>query len=244
MGCSRRSKGGASVSDEAEIDGALMATPASRRAVIAGGLMAAGAAGAYLAVPQTQGNVKPPHLNDTVPQTFSGWTADMSVTPLLPDEALQATIRKIYDETFSRTYRDAQGRGVMLVIAYGSRQTESLQAHQPEVCYAAQGFHIEKRGEQQVMPGIAAERDYATLGNRSEPILYWLCVGGQIVRFGMKMRLYQLKLGLKGIVPEGFLVRASLIGPDEPGSYELLAKFMAEMLGALPPELRQRIGGV
>lgn len=230
-------------------DGAdtLMATAASRRSVIVAGLMAAAGAAAYLAVPRPQGGVKPPHLAEAVPMAFAGWSADQSVTPLLPDEALQATIRQIYDETFSRTYRDADGRAVMLVIAYGARQTESLQAHQPEVCYAAQGFHIEKRGEM-TLPGrharLVVNRDYATLGPRSEPILYFLGVGGEVANFGMKLRLRQIELGLRGIVPEGFLVRASLIGPDEPASYDALARFMASLLDAVPAETGARMAGV
>ena len=220
---------------------------ASRRAMIAGGLMALAAGGAWLAVPRSKGGVQEPHLVDTVPNTFGGWTADNSVSPILPDEALQTTIRQIYDETFSRTYRDAQGRAVMLVIAYGARQTEGLQAHQPEVCYAAQGFHVEREGQTSLggkYASVTPAKVYATQGARTEPILYWLCVGGEIANFGMKLRWRQIKLGVEGIVAEGFLVRASLIGPDEPGSYDTLAAFMSQLLDALPAEMRGRLAGV
>ncbi len=219
----------------------------TRRAIVAGGLMAVGSAAAYLAVPRPAGGVQPPDLAGNVPLRFAGWSADTSVTPLLPDDALQATINQIYDETLARTYRDADGGAVMLVIAYGSRQTESLQAHQPEVCYAAQGFQVARRGSA-ALPGryapITAERLYATQGPRTEPILYWLSSSGEVTNFGSALRWRQIQLGLKGVVPEGFLVRASLIGPDEGKSYETLARFLSAMLDSLPAETRRRVAGI
>ena len=219
----------------------------SRRAVVAGGLMAIGAGGAWLAVPRQGESLAKPDLAKVVPGSFSGWTADTSVTPLLPDEELQATIHQIYDETLARTYRDADGRAAMLVIAYGARQTESLQAHQPEVCYAAQGFRVEERESGTLSgryAGIATRHVYATMGPRTEPIVYWLAVGGAVANFGMKLRWQQIKMGFRGIVPEGYLVRASLIGPDEPNSYAILSAFLASMLDSLPAEARLRMAGV
>ena len=219
----------------------------TRRAVVAAGMMGLAAGAAYVAVPKPSASNRPPELETAIPSSFAGWTADNTVTPLLPDEGRQALISQLYDETLARTYRDAQGRAVMLVIAYGSRQTESLQAHDPAVCYAAQGFHVSTGGTRQLAgryAPISVGRVYATLGARTEPILYWLSVSGEIANFGTALRWRQIKLGLAGIVPEGFLVRASLIGPDEDGSYDVLAGFMAAMLDALPADVRRRMAGV
>lgn len=224
-----------------------MSDAPTRRAVIAGGLMGLTAGAAYLAVPKPSAENSEPQLDATIPKSFAGWNADDTVTPLLPDAERQATLEQIYDETLARTYRGPEGQAVMLVIAYGSRQSESLQAHDPVVCYAAQGFQAAEKGTQPLpapFTGVTGKRVYATLGGRTEPILYWLAVSGEIASFGTKLRIQQIKLGLRGIVPEGFLVRASLIGADEDSSYVELGQFMAAMLAALPGPLRRRMAGV
>lgn len=208
-------------------------------------VIAAGAA--YAMTPRALAAGEAPGLAVVVPKSFAGWRLDERVSPIVPDQAMQETVDRIYDETLARTYFDRGGRSVMLVIAYGSQQDDRLRAHQPEVCYSAQGFNVRPR-QPGVVQGsfgeIPTSRMAAVQNARTEPVVYWLTVGGMVTNFGLKQKLQQMALGLRGKVPEGFLVRASLIGPDSPQSYDILEQFLGQLLTALPPHIRQRLAGV
>ena len=186
-------------------------------------------------------------LQEVVPRAFAGWREDTGLQPVLPSPDLLRTIHKIYDDTLTRTYRDGSGNRVMLVIAFGQRQSDLLQAHQPEVCYFAQGFIVETRGTTLVRSAfgrVPGKRLYAVKGLRTEPVLYWLAVGGKITDFGWQQKLAQLRFGVRGKVPFGYVVRASLIGPDKPASYSILNRFLGSLLDAVPPRLRHRMAGL
>lgn len=208
-------------------------------------LLAAGAA--YAMTPRSIPAGNAPGLAMIVPKAFAGWRLDERVSPLLPDEQTQATIDRFYDETLARTYFDGQGRSIMLVIAYGARQDDRLRAHQPEICYSAQGFEVRTlspglvRGPFGMVP---TERMFAVQDGRTEAVVYWLTIGGTVTRFGMQQKLQQIMLGLRGKIPEGFLVRASLIGPDDPAAYAALEQFLGQLLSAIPSQARQKLAGV
>lgn len=218
----------------------------TRRAAIAGGLMGLAALSAAAMTPPETNSAELPRLDQTVPQSFGGWTLLPETTPLLPDEDTQATIRQIYDETLARTYVNDAGERVMLVIAYGARQTDSLRAHQPEVCYTAQGFSV-TAGQTALLSKAApipVTRLFATLGARAEPISYWMAVDSQVTGFSLKLKWQQIKAGFERRVPEGFLVRASLIGPNDDASYATLNRFLVALLQAVPRDIRHRLSGL
>lgn len=220
----------------------------SRRGFLVSGLMVGAAGTTYLVTPRASAAVSAPNLELIIPKSFSGWVSVESQAPVLPDPNLQRTVNQIYDETLARTYVEPRtGRAVMLVIAYGAKQTDSLQAHQPEVCYGAQGFVVERSGDAAISGAfgtLPAKLVYAFQGARTEPIVYWLAVGERITNFGLRQKFRQLQDGIRGKIPEGFLVRASLIGPDEPESYSVLEEFLSGLVSSLPPSSRRRIAGV
>jgi len=181
-----------------------------------------------------------------IPAQFSGWRVDDSVTPLIANPQQQAVIGKIYAQTLSRTYVNGRGERVMLTIAYGTSQSDDLQVHRPEVCYSAQGFHVGEpvRG---VLPTAAMDipvtRLVAVNGLRNEPITYWTTVGDKVVKDNWDSKKQQLKLGFRGIVPDGLLFRVSTVSGDEPSSFKLQDEFVNALLGTLKPEERQRLIG-
>lgn len=186
-------------------------------------------------------------LETLIPKNFGDWKLDTTIAPLIANPEQQALLNKIYAQTLSRTYVNAQGDRVMLSIAYGGNQSDNLAVHKPEVCYPGQGFHILKNpaiGTFSTGTGeIPVKRLVAGLGPRVEPITYWTTVGDAVEVSGIKWKLQQLKFGLTGRIPDGLLFRVSSIQADEDRAYGVQDDFTREMLQAMSPEGRKRIIG-
>ena len=102
------------------------------------------AAAAFQPQSHTHGTVESLELHALIPERFAGWQALPKAEPLIVDPRVSAQVEATYAETIERVYRHADGKMVMLSMAYGERQLDdSLQAHRPEYCYRAQGFTIE-----------------------------------------------------------------------------------------------------
>lgn len=186
-------------------------------------------------------------LETLIPKQFGEWKIDETIVPLIANPEQQALINKIYNQTLTRTYVNPNGDRIMLSIAYGGDQTDSLALHRPETCYPAQGFQILKSptissfstGE----GSIPVKRLVATQGRRVEPITYWTTVGDTVAVNGLKWKLQQLKYGLTGKIPDGLLFRISSIQGDDAKAYQIQDTFARDLLKALPPSGRQRIIG-
>lgn len=186
------------------------------------------------------------NLESLVPKDFGRWKLDTSVVQVAPAPDLQAKLNKIYNQTLSRTYVNTAGERIMLSIAYGGDQSDSLQLHRPEVCYAAQGFHIlrEAKGALDTAFGaLPVKRIEAQQGPRHEPITYWVTVGDKAIHTGFKQKLAQLGYGVTGRVPDGMLVRVSTIDRDSARAYAVQATFVQDLVGALSEESRTRLIG-
>jgi EpsI family protein len=186
------------------------------------------------------------NLEVMIPKQFGDWHIDDRIVPLLPAPDVQAKLDKIYNQTLARTYVNKQGQRVMLSVAYGGDQSDAMQVHLPEVCYAAQGFQIKNASEDRLSVDggeIPVRRVIASLGSRIEPITYWITVGDQIVNSGSRRKLAQLRFGLAGSVPDGMLVRASSIGRDANDAYQMQEQFLRAMLSSMQPGDRTRLAG-
>lgn len=182
-------------------------------------LMAAGSVGAWIVTPtkRVADNAAPVKLDRIVPASFGEWRVDENVVPVQVDPTLQAQIDKIYADTLSRTYVNAQGERVMLVIAYGSEQSDSMGVHKPDVCYPAQGFEIVKNRDAVLDTGfgsVPVKQLVARQPSRYEPITYWVRVGDAVDGSGLQRKLTQLKYGMAGQIPDGMLFRVSSLGAD------------------------------
>ncbi len=218
------------------------------RALVACLVMVAAAAAAYAWRPtQFMADIGPKlQLNAMFPQHFGDWRIDESVPVILPSPDVQAKLDAIYNQVLSRTYVRPDGQRVMLSVAYGGDQSDGTRAHRPEVCYPAQGFQLLSNQDGTVSlddKAIPARKMVAKLGGRIEPIIYWVVVGETIALSGTGQKLAQLRYGVKGIVPDGMLVRVSTIDADAGRSFAVQQEFIRDLYHAVPAGVRGRVFG-
>lgn len=214
------------------------------------GLLMFAAAGMALGLKPTQkiADTGPKvNLETLIPKAFGDWKIDETIIPLMANPQQEALINKIYNQTLTRTYVNSQNERVMLSIAYGGDQSESMAVHKPEICYPAQGFQLLKNPTfSNFSTGegvIPVKRLVAAQGARIEPITYWTTVGDAVEVSGLKWKLQQLKYGLTGKIPDGLLFRVSSIQADDTAAYKIQDNFTREMLQAMSPKGRERIIG-
>lgn len=122
-------------------------------------------------------------LEVLLPKTFGDWKIGETIVPLIADPELQAKLDKIYNQTLTRTYVNSRNERIMLSIAYGGDQSDTMAVHKREVCYPAQGFQILKSAFGTFSTGagdIPVKHLVATQGQRVEPINYWTTVGDTV----------------------------------------------------------------
>lgn len=185
-------------------------------------------------------------LETLIPKQFGEWELDGTLIPLLADPKQTALLNKLYSQILSRTYVNSRGERIMLSIAYGGDQSDDMAVHKPEVCYPSQGFQILANSTSMFSTGdgfIPVKRLVAAQGQRIEPITYWTTVGDNVAINGLEWKLYQLKYGLTGKIPDGLLFRISSIQPDAAEAYRLQDDFARALLAALTPGGRKRLIG-
>lgn len=194
-------------------------------------------------------------LEQLIPKSFADWRNEDTVTQLVNPQT-EAAINKIYAQTLSRTYVNGNGERIMLSIAYGEDQSDSVGAHLPEGCYGGQGFTISDRertkltelSNSTMRSEIPVTRLMAVKGNRIEPITYWLRTGHEVTYPDWETKLLKMKYALKGSIPDGLLVRVSNLVEsndyaESTRAYALQAQFIAEMLKALSPSYQLQMVG-
>jgi EpsI family protein len=187
-----------------------------------------------------------PSLETLFPKEFAGWRVDANVPVILPAPDVQALLDKIYNQVLSRSYVNGQGERIMLSVAYGGDQSDGTSAHRPEVCYPAQGFAIASNRAGLLRVGdrqIQVRRLMSSLGQRKEPITYWVVVGGEVVTTGIGQKLAQMRYGLRGVIADGMLVRVSSIDADMVHAHEIQGAFLADMGKSMTPEAAARVFG-
>jgi EpsI family protein len=211
------------------------------------GLVLIAAAGLAIAMkPATVKRDASLNLDAMVPRQFGDWKIDPMMVPVPPSPDVQANLDKLYDQIIGRTYVNSRGQRMMLSMAYGGNQTDTLKTHRQEVCYAAQGFEIKNVIHATLQVGqatIPLTRFLAVNGRRQEPVTYWFTMGNQVVLGRFERMMVQLRYGLSGEIPDGLLVRISNISADEPGSYVQHASFVRELLTAMNPRDSTRLVG-
>lgn len=218
---------------------------ARRNAFVLAGAMLATAAASHLLRPVADPD-REFRLDRLIPPGFGGWREDPTEIPIAPSPDVQAALEQLYDQILSRTYVDDRGQRMMLVVAYGGDQSDSLKAHRQEVCYAAQGFAIRAvRNETLHVDGanLPLVRVHAVKGQRSEPFSYWFTMGDRIA-IGRAERLFtQIRYGLAGRIPDGLLVRVSNLSTNLPASYAAQDEFLRSLLRVVEPGTRARLAG-
>ncbi len=195
------------------------------------------------------------NLELMIPQAFGKWKYRPTlglVTPTVPEyvetNEQKGLAAKIYSQEIGRTYVDDEGHTVMLLIAYGPEQNYRLKAHRPEVCYTAQGFRVWDKIEHGLSITDNADplrfsRLITQRETRFEPVSYWLRVGNDVSTGVFDNQLLRLKYGLRGLIPDGALVRVSTIGLPAPQSFELQDKFIKDLLNSVTPAAQRFLIG-
>lgn len=187
-------------------------------------------------------------LETMIPRTFGHWREEKQASAQIIDPGQQETIDRIYSKTLSRNYINAAGERIMLSIAYGEDQRDSMQTHYPEVCYPAQGFQVmSKQSVVLDLPGgkLPVKQIETALGaQRYEPVTYWTMIGEVAVLAGTAKKLAEMHYGLRGEIPDGLLFRVSSIDRDSQRAFQLHKSFVTEILASMPSPIRKKFSGI
>ena len=224
-------------------------TDFKRRALLAGVGMALISAAGAVATPRRHlaDELPPLDLEGGIPRQLGGWSVDQAMITILPTPDVQQELGKLYNKVLSRTYVDAQGQRVMFVIAYGADQADRMTlAHLPEACYSTQGFDVFPTTVVSVPVGghsFSVLRLRTRKAVRVEPVTYWTTVGGEALVDEVNRRWARAKYSLRGLIPDGMLVRVSTIDTEETRAFGVHASFIDQLYGALDLQMRSRLFG-
>ena len=189
------------------------------------------------------------NLEAMVPRQFGNWMEQaLGPTGVVNPQANVLT-QQIYSQLLTRLYRNQlDGQEMMLVIAYGKDQRDNLQVHYPEVCYPALGFEVQSNTRVGLPTpfGTLPVRQMKTRLNasRNEPVTYWAMLGDQVVLDGMQKKWTEIRLAWDGRRADGLLFRVSSIDEQNQRAFSGQARFVADLLSALPLADRKRLSGL
>jgi EpsI family protein len=220
-----------------------------RRAVLGGLalLLTAGMGAAATPRRRLAEELPPLDLEANIPTQFGNWSLDHTIVPVLPAPDVQDKLEKLYNNVLSRTYVNAQGQRIMFVIAYGADQADRMSlAHLPEACYSSQGFDI-AGSEVAAVPingrPFSLVRVRTRKGPRVEPVTYWTTVGDVVLVDEVSRRWARARYSLKGVIPDGMLVRVSSIDSDVSQAFGIQAKFVEDLYTGVSSATRERLFG-
>ena len=218
----------------------------SRRSLLLGAGFASCAGVAAAITPrrheQTLGKTR---LGDVIPQTAGPWgNVAGSQGVIVPEDAAPDSF---YDQVLTRVFAAPNQPEIMLLIAYGAAQSGMMKVHRPEVCYTSAGFSIHFDEATTVNLGgpshVAAKTFQARREDRNEQVLYWTRIGDVFPRSLDEQRLISLELGLRGIIPDGVLMRISTPGEQWARGSVAMHQFASALFTSAPPLGKALLGG-
>lgn len=220
----------------------------NRLAFVIAALMCGASIGAVVARPGTKvADLGPAiSLEAMIPNQIRDWREEPQRIVQVVNPQQRASVDKVYSQILERSYVNADGYRIMLLLAYASDERGDLGAHYPEGCYSAAGFTLQRREESQLTTSfgeIPVRRLFTTKGSRKEPLTYWLKVGDKAVHRSQS-RLVELSYTLTGRIPDGLLFRVSSIDPDEARANQMQDQFINQLLQAVSPAGRKRLSGL
>jgi len=222
--------------NEAGSCGALL----SRRHFVIGGALAATSAVAFARQPRGHKPIiKQEVFESWVPKGFGRWSIIASSGVVLPppDELSD----RLYDNLVTRVYRAGDTHAMML-LAYNNTQDGVLQVHRPEVCYPVGGYVLTET-QRIAVPALGRQvpsNVFTAAGpDRTEQVLYFTRLGNAYPRSWAEQRVAVIEENLAGRIPDGILLRASLLGTDRSAAVETLRGFIGEFTSAAVPKLQR-----
>lgn len=211
--------------------------------------LCAASAAAYVLTPTKYlaDQTAPVDLTQMVPTQFGEWRLDDTLPVVVTDPSQLALINRIYNSNITRTYINKQGDRVMLAVAYGKDQSESMQVHTPEFCYPAQGFAVTPSRPSEFDLGdkkLPVMQLQANRQGRVEPISYWVVMGHHIVNGGPgDRRNVRFIYGFEGLIPDGTFFRVSSIGKDVAREHALQERFVRDLFASVDGATKARLTG-
>lgn len=174
-----------------------------------------------------------------VPARFGEWAVRAESGVVLPPP--DALSDRLYDNLVTRVYtsRDA---AVMLLLAYNNTQDGVLQVHRPEICYPVGGYVLTETQRISVPAlgrQVPANVFTATGPDRVEQVVYFTRLGGAYPRSWVEQRVAVVEENLDGRVPDGALLRASVLSTDRDEAVGVLRTFIEGFVGAAAPSLQR-----
>jgi EpsI family protein len=117
-----------------------------------------------------------------------------------------------------------------------------VQVHRPEVCYPVGGFELsETRKVSLAVLGkeIPANLFTADGPGRTEQVLYFTRLGGSYPRSWAEQRWTVAQANLAGRIPDGMMMRVSLLGRDQAAAFKTLSQFASQFIVASPRGLQK-----
>ena len=231
------------VSDDRDTRSAR-AVPLTRRMVM-GGLLALASGVGYARQPKPSMPIlKRSAFEDLVPGQFESWKmfADGGVVLPPPD-----TLRdRLYDNLVTRTYQAPGQPLVMMLLAYNNEQDGVLQVHRPEVCYPVGGFQLSETQRIDVPlanGSVPANIFTAEAPGRMEQVMYFTRLGTAFPRSWAEQRIAVVNANLAGDIPDGIMMRVSVIGINQARARPILEEFTRDFISAAPNRLQRLLVG-
>lgn len=212
----------------------------SRRDFVVGATLASASAVGYAAQPKI---VNPRIANRTfeswIPERIGPWSVQSASGVVLPPP--DALSDRLYDNLVTRVYRGPGPAPVMMLIAYNYKQDGVLQLHRPEFCYPAGGYQLSSTVPVELTLGrgrmIPASAFTAVSATQTEQVLYFTRLGSSFPRSWIDQRASVLWANLRGEIPDGAMMRVSLIGTDQQRALDVLRGFLAAFFDGTPAPL-------
>ena len=211
---------------------APLADIARRELIVGGALGLAAASGMFISRATATEPRRIDVLDKIIPSRVGNWRqAPLGDTRLPVGEAPDDSV---YDQLLTRVYTDPGAVRIMLLVAYGGRQSGDTSVHRPEICYPAAGYTLERQPDVALgLPNgatVSAVRMTARAPGRVEQLLYWTRIGHDFPTTDLAQRLSMLTQSFHGTAPDGVLVRISTVDPDFKSATSKLTEFAQAML--------------
>lgn len=215
-----------------------------RRAAI-GGILACASGIAYARQPQvTTPILKKATFEALVPGSFEDYAifSDSGVVLPPPD-----TLRdRLYDNLVTRVYQKPGTPLIMVLLAYNNEQDGVLQVHRPEVCYPVGGFQLSSTENIEIpldKGSVPANIFTAEAPGRLEQVVYFTRLGKSFPRSWIEQRMSVINANLAGDIPDGMMMRVSVVGIDQKRAHPILTDFTQKFISASPRQLQKLLVG-
>ncbi|WP_084192453.1 exosortase-associated protein EpsI, V-type [Parasphingorhabdus marina] len=227
--------------------GSVPDSAVNRRHLLMGGAFCLASGLAYARLPQPVAPViEKPAFEKLIPKTVGAWEFETSSGLVLPPP--DALSDRLYDNLVTRTYSSEQNPLMMFLTAYSNTQDGVLQVHRPEICYPAGGYELTPTQATKIDNGVGGTIDAniftASSRGRTEHVLYWTRIGDYFPLAWSDQRLAVIRANLRGVIPDGVLVRISTIVPEMDEALPLMSKFAAQLNQNMNAQGRALLSGI